>query len=108
MLTYMTLEISNTLHTFAVSKLSRALRLITIAQIQRLRNAMQDYDNDRWRFVSSKVGNGFSAAACKAKAEEMEAEAMVADDGALSVSDDEPRDVVEHADSIDTGQASGP
>jgi len=35
---------------------------------------MRDYDSDRWRIISSKVGNGFSAAACEAKADELEAE----------------------------------
>ena len=43
-------------------------------QVQRLKNAMRDYDNDRWRIISSRVGNGFSAAACEAKADELEAE----------------------------------
>ena len=32
---------------------------------------MQDYEADRWRIVSTKVGVGFSAAACKAKAAEL-------------------------------------
>ena len=32
---------------------------------------MQDYESDRWRIISTKVGNGFSAAACKAKAAEL-------------------------------------
>lgn len=41
-------------------------------QVQRLRNAIQAYDNDRWRAISAKVGNGFSPAACKAKADEMD------------------------------------
>lgn len=45
-------------------------------QVQRLQTAMQDYDNDRWRIISSKVGNGFSATACQAKADELEAEAQ--------------------------------
>lgn len=58
-------------------------------QIQRLRTAIQDYDNDRWRFISSKVGSGFSAAACKAKAEEIEAEDMEAEVGAESGSEDD-------------------
>lgn len=35
---------------------------------------MKDYDKDRWRIISSKVGNGFSAAACQAKADEIQAE----------------------------------
>ena len=68
--------------------------MLTLTQIQRLRTAIQDYDNDRWRFISSKVGSGFSAAACKAKAEEIEAEDMREDDGASSGSDDDQQDLV--------------
>jgi len=33
---------------------------------------MTDYDNDRWRVVSGRVGGGLSAAACKEKALELE------------------------------------
>jgi hypothetical protein len=33
---------------------------------------MEEYDNDKWRIISGKVGNGFSAAACKDKATELE------------------------------------
>lgn len=33
---------------------------------------MQEYDNDRWRIISGKVGNGFSATACKEKAMDIE------------------------------------
>jgi hypothetical protein len=69
--------------------------MLTLTQIQRLRTAIQDYDNDRWRFISSKVGSGFSAVACKAKAEEIEAEDMREDDDASSGSDDEQEDVVD-------------
>jgi hypothetical protein len=45
-----------------------------LKQLQKLRNAIQEYENDRWRIISSKVGNGFSAAACKEKATELETE----------------------------------
>lgn len=34
---------------------------------------MQEYENDRWRVVASKVGSGFTPAACKDKAQELEA-----------------------------------
>jgi hypothetical protein len=36
---------------------------------------MQDYENDRWRIVAAKVGSGFSPAACREKAAELDAEA---------------------------------
>jgi hypothetical protein len=34
---------------------------------------MQEYENDRWRIISSKVGAGFSPVACREKAEELKA-----------------------------------
>lgn len=46
----------------------------------KLRNAMQEYENDRWRIISSKVGSGFSPAACRDKAQEMEALEQVEDE----------------------------
>lgn len=45
-------------------------------QVAKLRASMQEYENDRWRIISSKVGAGFSPAACKDKAEELKAIAM--------------------------------
>jgi len=42
----------------------------------KLRNAMQEYENDRWRIISSKVGSGFSPTACRDKAEQLEAVEM--------------------------------
>ena len=41
----------------------------------KLRNAMQEYENDRWRIISSKIGSGFSPTACRDKAAELEVEA---------------------------------
>lgn len=41
--------------------------------MQKLRNAMQEYENDRWRIIASKVGSGFSPIACRDKALEFEA-----------------------------------
>lgn len=43
-------------------------------QVQRLRKAMVDYENDKWRVISAKVGNNFSPIACQEKAEELEYE----------------------------------
>ncbi|KAL4808923.1 hypothetical protein BDV18DRAFT_157861 [Aspergillus unguis] len=39
--------------------------------VQRLRRAMQEYDNDRWRIIAGKVGNGFTPAACREKATQL-------------------------------------
>jgi hypothetical protein len=32
---------------------------------------MREYESDRWRIISTKVGSGFSPAACKDKATEI-------------------------------------
>jgi hypothetical protein len=34
---------------------------------------MQEYETDRWRIIASKVGQGFTPAACREKAAELEA-----------------------------------
>ncbi len=47
-------------------------------QVGRLRQALHEYESERWRVVSSRVGHGFSAAACKLKAEELELAALAA------------------------------
>ncbi|KAG9907743.1 hypothetical protein KCU98_g4176, partial [Aureobasidium melanogenum] len=86
---------AGTLQVRYCTKLKAKTTLWNDDMIQRLRTAMQDYDNDRWRFISSKVGSGFSAAACKAKAEEIEAEDMREDHGASSGSDDDQQDGVD-------------
>ncbi|KAL2819364.1 hypothetical protein BDW59DRAFT_165098 [Aspergillus cavernicola] len=39
--------------------------------VQRLRRAMQEYENDRWRIIAGKVGNGFTPAACREKATQL-------------------------------------
>lgn len=43
-------------------------------KVLRLRNAIVEYEQDRWRLIATKVGNGFSPAACKDKAKELEGE----------------------------------
>ena len=35
---------------------------------------MAEYEADRWRIIAGKVGSGFSAAACREKAAELEEE----------------------------------
>lgn len=35
---------------------------------------MHDYETEKWRIISQKVGPGFSAAACKEKSEMLELE----------------------------------
>ena len=54
-----------------------------------MRNAMREYENDRWRIISTKVGSGFSPAACKEKAAELAAPPadVSADLGMVSAAD---------------------
>ena len=49
-------------------------------QVQKLRTAMQEYENDRWRIIATKVGSGFSPAACRDKAHELETGEVVEED----------------------------
>ena len=49
-------------------------------QVQKLRTAMHEYENDRWRIIATKVGSGFSPAACRDKAHELETGEVVDDD----------------------------
>lgn len=46
----------------------------------KLRNAVQEYENDRWRIISSKIGSGFSPTACRDKAAELEVDAEEAEE----------------------------
>jgi hypothetical protein len=40
-------------------------------QIQKLRTALHDYEQEKWRIIAQKVGTGFTSAACKEKAQEL-------------------------------------
>lgn len=48
------------------------LHSLTLSQVQKLRNALKEYENDKWRIISTKVGSGFSPGACKDKVTELE------------------------------------
>jgi hypothetical protein len=39
----------------------------TMLQVQKLRTAVHDYEQEKWRIVAQKVGTGFTSAACKDK-----------------------------------------
>ncbi|GFF55598.1 cytochrome c oxidase subunit 4, mitochondrial [Aspergillus udagawae] len=43
----------------------------TDEMVQRLQRAIQEYENDRWRIIAGKVGNGFTPAACREKASQL-------------------------------------
>ncbi|PSN58639.1 hypothetical protein BS50DRAFT_447164, partial [Corynespora cassiicola Philippines] len=53
------------------TKLKTKATVWTDEMVQKLRNAMQDYENNRWRIISAKVGNGFSSFTCRDKALEI-------------------------------------
>ncbi|KAF7586940.1 hypothetical protein BBP40_007995 [Aspergillus hancockii] len=40
--------------------------------VQRLQRAIHEYENDRWRIIAGKVGNGFTPAACRERASQIE------------------------------------
>jgi len=65
---------SGTLQVRYCTKLKAKTTVWTEDMVQKLRNAMREYENDRWRIISTKVGNGFSPAACKEKAAEVAGE----------------------------------
>ncbi|KAI4615664.1 uncharacterized protein J4E87_004492 [Alternaria ethzedia] len=69
---------SGTLQVRYCTKLKAKTTVWTDDMVVKLRNAMQEYENDRWRIISSKVGSGFSPAACKDKAEALEAVELAA------------------------------
>ncbi|KAF2168641.1 hypothetical protein M409DRAFT_21385 [Zasmidium cellare ATCC 36951] len=62
---------SGTLQVRYCTKLKAKTTVWTDEMLHRLRTAIQEYETDRWRIISSKVGNGFSATACKDKALEL-------------------------------------
>lgn len=65
---------SGTLQVRYCTKLKAKTTVWTDDMVQKLRNAMQEYENDRWRIISAKVGSGFSPAACRDKAAELSGE----------------------------------
>lgn len=44
---------------------------LMLFQIVKLRTALQDYEQEKWRIIAQKVGTGFTSAACKEKAREL-------------------------------------
>ncbi|QDS69886.1 hypothetical protein FKW77_000708 [Venturia effusa] len=62
---------SGTLQVRYCTKLKAKTTVWTDEMVQKLRNAMREYETDRWRIISTKVGSGFSPAACKEKAMEL-------------------------------------
>lgn len=63
---------SGTLQVRYCTKLKAKGTAWTEDMTERLKNAIHDYESEKWRIISAKVGHGFSAQACKARAEELE------------------------------------
>jgi hypothetical protein len=40
-------------------------------QDQKLRTALQDYENEKWRIIANKVGTGFTPIACRDRATQL-------------------------------------
>ncbi|RKF53348.1 putative myb dna-binding domain-containing protein [Golovinomyces cichoracearum] len=62
---------SGTLQVRYCTKLKAKTIQWTEGTIQKLRAALHDYEQEKWRIVAQKVGTGFTSAACKEKAEEL-------------------------------------
>ncbi|KAF8455834.1 putative transcriptional activator Myb [Terfezia claveryi] len=63
---------SGTLQVRYCTKLKAKTTQWTDDTVMRLRNAMEEYEQDRWKIVAGKVGGGFTAAACREKAKELQ------------------------------------
>ena len=47
---------------------------MTKPQDQKLKTALQDYENEKWRIIANKVGTGFTPAACRERAAQLSGE----------------------------------
>ncbi|KPM39664.1 hypothetical protein AK830_g6925 [Neonectria ditissima] len=63
---------SGTLQVRYCTKLKAKTTNWTEESDQKLRNALQDYENEKWRIVANKVGTGFTPAACRERVEQLE------------------------------------
>lgn len=63
---------SGTLQVRYCTKLKAKDVVWTDEMLRRLHRAMEEYETDRWRIISGKVGNGFTPAACKEQASHFE------------------------------------
>ncbi|KAG9246500.1 hypothetical protein BJ878DRAFT_279553 [Calycina marina] len=62
---------SGTLQVRYCTKLKAKTTQWTDETIQKLRQALHDYEQEKWRIIAQKVGTGFTSAACKEKAMEL-------------------------------------
>ncbi|KAG7051979.1 MYB DNA-binding domain-containing protein [Colletotrichum scovillei] len=62
---------SGTLQVRYCTKLKAKTTQWTDETDQKLRTALQDYENEKWRIVANKVGTGFTPAACRERTQEL-------------------------------------
>ncbi|KEY69070.1 hypothetical protein S7711_03366 [Stachybotrys chartarum IBT 7711] len=62
---------SGTLQVRYCTKLKAKTTQWTDETDQKLRQALQDYENEKWRIVANKVGTGFTPVACRERAAEL-------------------------------------
>ncbi|KAB5570845.1 hypothetical protein GE09DRAFT_1055622 [Coniochaeta sp. 2T2.1] len=67
---------SGTLQVRYCTKLKAKTTQWTDETDQKLRTALQDYENEKWRIVANKVGTGFTPAACRERAAELSGEPL--------------------------------
>jgi len=65
---------SGTLQVRYCTKLKAKTTQWTDETDQKLRTALQDYENEKWRIVANKVGTGFTPAACRERAAQLSGE----------------------------------
>ncbi|CAL5870137.1 uncharacterized protein PFLUO_LOCUS4372 [Penicillium psychrofluorescens] len=59
---------SGTLQVRYCTKLKTKDVIWTEDMVHRLQRAVDEYENDQWRIIAGKVGNGYTPAACREKA----------------------------------------
>ncbi|KAK4186615.1 hypothetical protein QBC35DRAFT_553825 [Podospora australis] len=67
---------SGTLQVRYCTKLKAKTTQWTDETDQKLKTALQDYENEKWRIVANKVGTGFTPAACRERAAQLAGEPL--------------------------------
>lgn len=90
---------SGTLQVRYCTKLKAKTKQWSDEMDHKLRTVLEDYENEKWRIVASKLGTGFTPAACRERAEELWADAHAVF-GATSSSPPRPLSVGEPSSSM--------
>ncbi|KAH8879886.1 MYB DNA-binding domain-containing protein [Thozetella sp. PMI_491] len=67
---------SGTLQVRYCTKLKAKTTQWTEETDQKLRTALQDYENEKWRIIANKVGTGFTPVACRERAAQLSGEVL--------------------------------